>query len=81
MELFTVRSELMPWFLALQTLLLEGEFPVMDLVGIVAGHAYHVLHTSGKLEAPQRLRDAFAGSAFLVQRYRAVGEEFALEGQ
>ena len=46
MELFTMRSELMPWFLALQTFLLEGEFPIMDLVGIAAGHLYYVLYST-----------------------------------
>jgi hypothetical protein len=33
----------MPWFLAIQTLLLEGEFPYMDLFGIAVGHIYYVL--------------------------------------
>jgi len=46
MEMFTMRSELMPWFLALQTFLLEGEFPLMDLVGIAVGHVYYVLYSA-----------------------------------
>ena len=49
-------------------------------VGIAAGHLYHVLHASGRLEAPKALADAFASSPFLVRRYKAVAEEFALEG-
>ena len=43
MDLFVTKSELLPWFFCLQTLILEGELPVADFLGIVVGHLYHYL--------------------------------------
>ncbi len=43
MDLFVTKSELLPWFFCLQTLVLEGELPVADFLGIVVGHLYHYL--------------------------------------
>lgn len=76
MELFTMRSELMPWFLALQTFLLEGEFPLMDLVGIAVGHIYYVLYSAKVLPVPEFLTNFFRGNEFLKARYDAVADDF-----
>jgi hypothetical protein len=43
MDLFVTKSELLPWFFCLQTLVLEGELPIADFLGIVVGHLYHYL--------------------------------------
>ena len=79
MELFTMRSELMPWFLALQTFLLEGEFPLMDLVGIAVGHIYYVLYSAKMLPVPGFLVNFFRENEFLRKRYEAVADDFGIE--
>jgi len=79
MELFTMRSELMPWFLALQTFLLEGEFPLMDLVGIAVGHIYYVLYSTKALRSPLWLSRLFSESEFMQKRYAMVADDFGLE--
>jgi hypothetical protein len=63
-----------------QTFLLEGEFPLMDLVGIAAGHVYYVLYSTKRLWVPGFLKAAFRNNAYLQKRYDAVGADFAMEG-
>jgi len=63
-----------------QTSLLEGEFPLMDLVGIAAGHVYYVLYSTKRLWVPGFLKAAFRNNAYLQKRYEAVGADFAMEG-
>lgn len=46
-EMFQTRAEMLPWFFLAQTFLLEGEFPTLDLLGIVFGHIYHYLRSIG----------------------------------
>ena len=43
MDLFTLKAEYLPWFFAAQTLLLEGEIPLMDMLGIGVGYVYQIL--------------------------------------
>lgn len=43
MDLFTLKAEYLPWFFAAQTLLLEGEIPLMDVLGIGIGYVYHIV--------------------------------------
>jgi Derlin-2/3 len=52
MDLVTVKAEFLPWFFMLQTFLLEGELPVLDLLGIAFGHLYFHLDHTGKLKPP-----------------------------
>jgi hypothetical protein len=63
-----------------QTFLLEGEFPLMDLVGIAAGHVYYVLYSTKRLWVPGFLTAAFRNNAYLRKRYAAVSADFAMEG-
>ncbi len=46
-EMFQTRAEMLPWFFLAQTFLLEGEFPILDLLGIAFGHVYHYLASVG----------------------------------
>ena len=58
MGLFNLRAELLPWYFLLQTFLLEGELPVLDLLGIAFGHAYcYACKETGRVRAPQALKD------------------------
>jgi len=59
---------------------MEGEFPLMDIMGIVAGHIYYVLYSSKVLPCPEFLRNAFKKSEFMRRRYAAVADDFALAG-
>lgn len=60
MGLFHLPAHLLPWFFVAQTLVLEQELPVSDLVGIAVGHLYHFLHSSKRLVPPAPLRALFA---------------------
>ena len=60
--------------------MLEGEFPLMDLVGIAAGHVYYVLYSTKRLWTPGFLKTFFRDSPYLQKRYAAVGADFAVEG-
>ena len=40
-QLFNIHAEMLPWFFLAQTFILESEFPIFDLLGIVFGHVYH----------------------------------------
>jgi hypothetical protein len=59
--------------------LLEGEFPLMDLVGIAVGHVYYVLYSAKALRSPLWLSRLFSESSFMQRRYAAVADDFGLE--
>jgi hypothetical protein len=61
-----------------QSFLLEGEFPLMDLIGIGAGHAYYILYTSKSLPTPLFLKKYFDNSKYLKERYEAVAKDYSL---
>jgi Derlin-2/3 len=68
-DLFTARAELLPWIFLAQTFLLEGELPFLDALGILFGHVYHHLSTTGSLKAP----------ASLVEWYQHSSNELAVK--
>ena len=76
MDLFNLRAELLPWFFALQTYVLEGEPPVYDCLAIAIGHLYHLAYKRG-LRGGGPLRKWFEGNDALMARYARFGEEFA----
>eukprot|EP00814_Leptocylindrus_danicus_P001745 CAMPEP_0116036032 /NCGR_PEP_ID=MMETSP0321-20121206/20851_1 /TAXON_ID=163516 /ORGANISM="Leptocylindrus danicus var. danicus, Strain B650" /LENGTH=299 /DNA_ID=CAMNT_0003513237 /DNA_START=113 /DNA_END=1008 /DNA_ORIENTATION=+ len=53
MELFNTRAEMLPWFFLAQTALLEGELPLLDMLGIVFGHIYHYCKTTNAIRTPK----------------------------
>lgn len=59
MDLFTLKSEMLPWFFCAQTLLLEREVPWADLIGIFVGHLYYYLKQKDVLDAPDIVRSWF----------------------
>jgi hypothetical protein len=61
-----------------QSFLLEGEFPLMDLIGIGAGHAYYILYTSKSLPTPLFLKKYFDNNKYLKERYEAVAKDYSL---
>lgn len=74
MDLFTLKSELMPWFFVIQTFLLEQEIPFADLLGIVVGHLYSYLKQKKILQAPQGMKAFFAKPYWKDQYERFKGE-------
>ena len=62
-----------------QTLLLEGEFPYMDLFGIAVGHVYYVLYTTKMIWTPGFLSRIFSESAYFQRRYEEVADDFGDE--
>lgn len=55
MELFNARAETLPWFFLAQTALLEGELPLLDMLGIAFGHIYHHAKVSKMLVTPRAI--------------------------
>jgi|EP00550_Attheya_septentrionalis_P004746 Derlin-2/3 len=82
-ELFNTRAEMLPWFFLAQTFLLEGEFPVLDLLGIVFGHIYHHCKTTNILRTPQFIIDWYNSdgrfSTVLRKQYKAISSDFELQ--
>jgi Derlin-2/3 len=75
MDLFLLRAELLPWFFCLQTLVLEGEIPFADLLGIVVGHLYHYLSKAKILKAPSQLKEFFS-SEIMKAKYGKFKDDF-----
>ncbi|KAH8068731.1 hypothetical protein JL721_6596 [Aureococcus anophagefferens] len=74
MEFFNIKAELLPWFFAAQTYLLEHELPIHDLLGIAIGHLYTVARQRKILGAPKPLQDLFTSNPALMARYEAMTE-------
>jgi len=77
--LIKARAHPPPLLPLLQTFLLEGEFPVLDLLGIMYGHFFYHLQQTGQFKAPGFLTrwyelsdDAIA--TYLRAQYAAVGD-------
>jgi Derlin-2/3 len=60
MDLVVIKAELLPWFFCAQSLLLEGEFPFADLIGIAVGHMYHYCLQRKLLTTPKMLTKLFS---------------------
>ena len=76
MEFFSIKAELLPWFFAAQTYLLEHEFPAHDLLGIAIGHLYTVARQRKQLEAPKFFQELYTSRPGLMARYEAYADEF-----
>ena len=75
MDLFTLKSELLPWFFSVQTLLLEREIPYADLIGIFVGHLYYYLKQKDILHAPERIRSYFQSERMKL-KYSSFKNDF-----
>lgn len=76
LEFFTIKAELLPWFFAAQTYILEHEPPLHDLLGIAIGHLYTVARQKKLLAAPKPLQALFTSNPTLMARYAAMAEEY-----
>lgn len=75
MDLFLLKAELLPWFFCAQTLVLEGELPFADFIGIVVGHLYHYLTKNKIVKAPEALK-AWFSSPSMKDRYAKFKDDF-----
>jgi len=75
MDLFFLKAELLPWFFSAQTLVLEGELPFADLLGIVVGHLYYYLSKHKILKVPDAVKNVFA-RPYLKSRYASFKGDF-----
>lgn len=75
MDIVTLKSELLPWFFCLQTLVLEREVPVADLIGIAVGHLYHYLKLKNLLVVPAAVARLFS-SQTMRDRYSSFRADF-----
>jgi len=79
-ELFNTKAELLPWFFVAQTFLLEGEPPILDLLGILFGHIYHHCNSVGLLRAPKALVEWYKGKSGLAlnlrESYQKISADF-----
>lgn len=83
MELFNARAEMLPWFFLAQTALLEGELPILDLLGIVFGHIYHHCKVSKILVTPAFLVEWYKSdnpySRRIRNQYKLISEDFEMQ--
>lgn len=80
-EFITIKSELLPWFMIAQTALLEGEPPVLDLLGIAFGHVYYHCYNVGMLRAPDWLKtwyDESPAAQTLRKKYKTISSDFVV---
>ena len=77
MDLFLLRAEVLPWFFCAQTLVLEGESPFADLLGIVVGHLYHYLKKRKLLTAPPMVKSLFSSDS-MREKYAKFRDDFEL---
>mmetsp|Transcript_25319 Transcript_25319/g.31200 ORF Transcript_25319/g.31200 Transcript_25319/m.31200 type:complete len:358 (-) Transcript_25319:252-1325(-) len=84
-EMFNTRAEMLPWFFLAQTFLLEGEFPILDLLGIVFGHVYHYLRGVGGIgRCPSIVKEWYENSDDDVAKavrseYKKISSEFVMQ--
>lgn len=84
-EMFNTRAEMLPWFFLAQTFLLEGEFPILDLLGIVFGHVYHYLRSVGGIgRCPTFVKDWYENGegnfAEAVRgEYKKISSDFEMQ--
>lgn len=74
MDMITLKAEYLPWFFSLQTMLLEQELPLADLLGIVVGHCYYYCKQKKLLKAPGFLKELLHGEFWKAQYARFQGE-------
>lgn len=77
MEFFNIKAELLPWFFAAQTYLLERELPVSDLLGIAIGHLFVWTRQRDILRTPDWLVDLFRSNKELMAKYDAMASDFS----
>lgn len=75
MDLFFLKAEVLPWFFCAQTLILEGELPFADFLGIVVGHLYHYLTKQKILKTPQIVKDWFSKES-IRKKYAMYKDDF-----
>lgn len=84
-EMFNTRAEMLPWFFLAQTFLLEGEVPMLDILGIVFGHVYHYLRGQGGIgRCPSVIKDWYKyGDDSFVEairsEYKKISSDFEMQ--
>jgi Derlin-2/3 len=84
-EMFNTRAEMLPWFFLAQTFLLEGEVPMLDILGIVFGHVYHYLRGQGGIgRCPSIIKDWYKhGDDSFVEairgEYKKISSDFEMQ--
>ena len=80
---FLLFSSILFYSTKLQTALLEGEFPILDLLGIVFGHIYHHCKTTNILITPKALIKWYRGdskySKMIREKYKEISSDFAMQ--
>eukprot|EP00559_Dactyliosolen_fragilissimus_P009474 CAMPEP_0184862344 /NCGR_PEP_ID=MMETSP0580-20130426/6821_1 /TAXON_ID=1118495 /ORGANISM="Dactyliosolen fragilissimus" /LENGTH=348 /DNA_ID=CAMNT_0027360171 /DNA_START=26 /DNA_END=1072 /DNA_ORIENTATION=+ len=82
-EMFNTRAEMLPWLFLAQTFLLEGELPILDMLGIVFGHIYHHLKTTQVLRTPRFIIEWYNGngqySKAIRDKYKEISSDFEMQ--
>jgi hypothetical protein len=75
MDILTLKAEMLPWFFCAQSLILDGQIPFADLIGILAGHLYYYLNGKKILVAPSFLKKWF-NSEKVKSKYSKFKDDF-----
>jgi len=83
-ELFNTRAEMLPWFFLAQTFLLEGELPILDLLGIFFGHVYYHLKHCKMLITPRAIVNWYHNnqgplSTAIRMKYREISSDYEMQ--
>lgn len=83
-ELFNTRAEMLPWFFLAQTFLLEGELPILDLLGIFFGHVYYHLKHCKMLITPRFIVNWYNTnqgplSTAIRKKYREISSDYEMQ--
>jgi hypothetical protein len=76
MDLFVLKSELLPYFFCLQSLLLEQQIPYGDIIGIIIGYLYSMFRQRNLLNAPSFFNSFFRQNLFLRKQYEKFRDDF-----
>lgn len=75
LEIITLKAEMIPWFFCLQTLIMERDIPVADLIGIAVGHLYLYLNQKKMIPIPAMVSQWFATGA-IRRKYDNIRQDF-----
>jgi hypothetical protein len=76
MDIFVLKSEFLPYFFCLQSLLLEQQIPYGDIIGILIGYLYSVLRKRNLLKSPSFLSSFIRRNLFLRTQYEKFKDDF-----
>jgi Derlin-2/3 len=77
MDLITLKAEHLPYFTVLQGLVLEGQLPITDIIGILVGYLFYYLKQKDLIHSPTWLKLILQRSS-IHKSYEKFKEDFEM---